>query len=167
MNKADANFSNPDHYKVCGQDSMKFLLSIVKANAICCEEAVYLFNTLKYLVRYRRKGGLTDLKKADDYLTRLQEVFTVENPCDALKSGKMKKNEFIAKLEDLKYRAKSNDCGYLCVYKDDEEIAQVTEKFQYSFAADTIGFLSLSAEEREQLFNLVAEYARTPIKERE
>lgn len=63
--------NNPDHYKINGKDTMSTIIEIVKKNTEDAEEAVYLFNTLKYLVRYGDKNGLEDLIKAQDYLERL------------------------------------------------------------------------------------------------
>lgn len=63
--------NNPSHYKINGKDSMSIIFEFVKENAETMEEAIYLFNVLKYLVRYARKDGISDLKKAKDYLNRL------------------------------------------------------------------------------------------------
>lgn len=68
-NKTKLN--SPEHYKINGKDSMKLILDIVKENSTSVEETVYLFNTLKYLIRYKRKNGKEDLLKAKDYLERL------------------------------------------------------------------------------------------------
>ncbi len=65
----------PDYYKINGGDSMKFIVGIVEANHLSAEEGIYLFNTLKYLVRFNNKNGIGDLLKATDYLNRLTEVY--------------------------------------------------------------------------------------------
>ena len=65
----------PDYYRINGDDSMKFIVGIVEANHLSAEEGIYLFNTLKYLVRFNNKNGIGDLLKATDYLNRLTEVY--------------------------------------------------------------------------------------------
>lgn len=68
---SNSKLNNPTHYKINGKDSMKLILDIVKENSTSVEETIYLFNTLKYLIRYKRKNGKEDLLKAKDYLERL------------------------------------------------------------------------------------------------
>lgn len=65
----------PNYYKINGDDNMKFIVGIVEANHLSAEEGIYLFNTLKYLVRFNNKNGIGDLLKAKDYLNRLTEVY--------------------------------------------------------------------------------------------
>lgn len=67
--------NNPDHYKIDGKDTIKTIIGIVDNNHLKTEESIYLFNTLKYLVRFNNKNGLEDLVKAKDYLERLMEVY--------------------------------------------------------------------------------------------
>lgn len=65
----------PQHYNINGiDDTMRNIIKIVNHNAKTNEEAIYLFNTLKYLYRYGCKNGVKDLKKAEDYLSRLIQV---------------------------------------------------------------------------------------------
>lgn len=67
--------NNPDHYKIDGKDTIKTIIGIVDNNHLKAEESIYLFNTLKYLVRFNNKNGEDDLMKARDYLERLMEVY--------------------------------------------------------------------------------------------
>lgn len=67
--------NNPDHYKIDGKDTIKTIIGIVDNNHLKTEESIYLFNTLKYLVRFNNKNGEDDLMKAKDYLERLMEVY--------------------------------------------------------------------------------------------
>lgn len=78
LSNENSKLNSPEHYKINGQDSMKLILDIVKENSTSVEETVYLFNTLKYLVRYKRKNGKEDLLKAKDYLNRLIEEVEYE-----------------------------------------------------------------------------------------
>lgn len=78
LTEETTQLNNPSHYQINGKDSMDTILEIVKENVSSTEEAVYLFNTLKYLVRYGRKDGIKDLLKAKDYLNRLIEEVEYE-----------------------------------------------------------------------------------------
>lgn len=71
--------NNPDHYKIDGKDTIKTIIGIVDNNHLKAEESIYLFNTLKYLVRFNNKNGEDDLMKAKDYLERLMEVYKRRN----------------------------------------------------------------------------------------
>ncbi len=67
--------NNPIYYKINNKDTMEIIISIVKNNHLEIEESIYLFNALKYLVRFNNKAGIDDLIKAKDYLDRLMEVY--------------------------------------------------------------------------------------------
>lgn len=67
--------NNPEHYTINGKETIKTVIDIVDNNHLKTEESIYLFNTLKYLVRFNNKNGLEDLVKAKDYLERLMEVY--------------------------------------------------------------------------------------------
>ncbi len=59
---------SPDHYK--GKiEAIEAILEAVKD--LPGDEAFIAGNVLKYVWRYNKKGGLTDLLKADNYLQRL------------------------------------------------------------------------------------------------
>lgn len=78
--------NNLDHYKIDGKDTIKTIIGIVDNNHLKTEESIYLFNTLKYLVRFNNKNGEDDLMKARDYLERLMEVYKKgETKVDGLK----------------------------------------------------------------------------------
>lgn len=62
---------NPKHYQINGKDTMETILSVVNKNCTDVEEGIYLFNVLKYLIRYKDKNGKEDLYKSRDYLDRL------------------------------------------------------------------------------------------------
>lgn len=71
--------NNPDHYKINGEDTIKTIIAIVDNNHLETEESIYLFNVLKYLIRFNNKNKADDLMKAKDYLVRLMEVYKGEN----------------------------------------------------------------------------------------
>lgn len=67
--------NNPDYYNIGGEDTIKTIIGIVDNNGLGTEQSIYLFNTLKYLVRFNNKNKFDDLIKAKDYLERLMEVY--------------------------------------------------------------------------------------------
>lgn len=78
--------NNPEHYTINGKETIKTVIDIVDNNHLKTEESIYLFNTLKYLVRFNNKNGLEDLVKAKDFLERLMEVYKKgETKVDGLK----------------------------------------------------------------------------------
>ena len=73
------NHKLPAHYDIAGINVMDFIIATCEHNKTDQRETFYLANTLKYLIRYKNKNGLEDLKKAKDYLNRLIEYTTIEN----------------------------------------------------------------------------------------
>lgn len=71
--------NNPDYYRINGQDTISTIIAIVDNNHLETEESIYLFNALKYLVRFNNKAGYHDLVKAKDYLERLMEIYEKED----------------------------------------------------------------------------------------
>ena len=67
--------NNPYYYNIGGEDTIKTIIEIVDNNKLGTEQSIYLFNTLKYLVRFNNKNKIDDLIKAKDYLERLMEVY--------------------------------------------------------------------------------------------
>lgn len=67
--------NNPDYYNINGEDTIKTIIEIVDNNHLGTEQSIYLFNTLKYLVRFNNKNRIDDLIKAKDYLERLMDVY--------------------------------------------------------------------------------------------
>lgn len=58
-------------------NTMRLIYNIIEVASETKTQAVLMFNVLKYLIRWNRKDGLIDLKKAKDYLERL--INEVEN----------------------------------------------------------------------------------------
>lgn len=63
----------PDHYYINGKNTIDIIMDIVNKNAATNKEGIDLFNVLKYLIRYRNKNKIDDLKKARNYLDWLIE----------------------------------------------------------------------------------------------
>jgi Protein of unknwon function (DUF3310) len=67
----ESNPIKPDHYHKGGIDVIGFSEKQFSQDEL---KGFYRINCLKYITRYDRKGGLTDLKKADFYLGKLMEM---------------------------------------------------------------------------------------------
>lgn len=64
------NVNHPDHYQnIAGVEAIDILNDVVKD--LPGKQAAMLWNTLKYLLRFQKKNGLEDLKKARNYLDYL------------------------------------------------------------------------------------------------
>ena len=64
------NVNHPNHYQnIAGLEAIDILNDVVKD--LPGKQAAMLWNTLKYLLRFQKKNGLEDLKKAQNYLQRL------------------------------------------------------------------------------------------------
>ena len=62
-------FNTPKHYVLAdGSDSMDALEKILGSEEF---KGFLRGNAIKYLIRYKQKGGVEDLKKAEDYINRL------------------------------------------------------------------------------------------------
>lgn len=61
------NVNHPDHYQnIAGVEAIDILNDVVKD--LPGKQAAMLWNTLKYLLRFQKKNGVEDLKKAQNYL---------------------------------------------------------------------------------------------------
>jgi hypothetical protein len=58
-----ADAPESQHYKICGIEPLRY----IEANGLSFHEG----NIVKYVSRWRSKGGLVDLKKARFYIERL------------------------------------------------------------------------------------------------
>ena len=64
------NVNHPNHYQnIAGVEAIDILNDVVKD--LPGKQAAMLWNTLKYLLRFQKKNGLEDLKKAQNYLDYL------------------------------------------------------------------------------------------------
>lgn len=69
-------FNTPKHYVLSdGSDIMDVLAKILGPEEF---KGFLRGNAIKYLIRYRQKGGVEDLKKAMDYVNRLLAVKEAE-----------------------------------------------------------------------------------------
>lgn len=64
------NVNHPNHYQnIAGVEAIDILNDVVKD--LPGKQAAILWNTLKYLLRFQKKNGVEDLKKAQNYLQYL------------------------------------------------------------------------------------------------
>lgn len=85
-------FNTPSHYVLSdGSDSMDALEKILGPEEF---KGFLRGNAIKYLIRYKQKGGIGDLKKAMDYIARLE----------AVEEDEEKEREFIKKSNPLLYK---------------------------------------------------------------
>jgi hypothetical protein len=73
----DREVNNPTHYKF-GDTGMEVIdiIDIAVADIRDGREAVYLSQVLKYILRYREKGGVLSLLKGSFYLLRMIAYLT-------------------------------------------------------------------------------------------
>ena len=72
------NVNHPDHYQnIAGVEAIDILNDVVKD--LPGKQAAMLWNTLKYLLRFQKKNGVEDLKKARNYLQYLIDDIEDEN----------------------------------------------------------------------------------------
>lgn len=92
---------NENRYKIGDRDSMQTILEITKRNCKETTDSIYLFNVLKYLIRYPLKNKIDDLRKAQDYLQRLIDYYVEEE-------GKKNSNDEITFNLTTKIRIKKD-----------------------------------------------------------
>lgn len=92
-----SEFNTPSHYVLAdGSDSMDALEKILGPEEF---KGFLRGNAIKYLIRYKLKGGIKDLKKAMDYIARLEAVEEAEE----------KEREFIRKSNPLLYKDEAEE----------------------------------------------------------
>ena len=74
------NINHPDHYQnIAGVEAIDILNDVVKD--LPGVQAAMLWNAMKYLLRFQKKNGVEDLKKARNYLDYL--IADMEAKCNA------------------------------------------------------------------------------------
>lgn len=74
---------NPNHYKFGDMEAMPFIDAVTEFGEFQPVETPHVKDAIKYLIRYPRKNGLEDLKKAQWFINHLIEVREkIENSVD-------------------------------------------------------------------------------------
>ena len=129
------NVNHPNHYQnIAGVEAIDILNDVVKD--LPGKQAAMLWNTLKYLLRFQKKNGLEDLKKARNYLEYL--INDIEATIDAAKDI-LETSETTIPKEGSCVIYKSKISGYaevVCYYT--EMLCGTCEKIRFTseFARD-------------------------------
>ena len=73
------NVNHPEHYRLNGGIEVIDIIDAHVDGINDGREAVYSANVLKYILRYRGKGGVESLKKARWYLDRMIDYMEERN----------------------------------------------------------------------------------------
>ena len=65
---------NPNHYKFGDMEAMPFIDAVTEFGEFQPVETPHVKDAIKYLIRYPRKNGLEDLKKAQWFINHLIEI---------------------------------------------------------------------------------------------
>lgn len=121
---------NKERYKIGDRDSMQTILEITKRNCESTTDSIYLFNVLKYLIRYPLKNKINDLRKAQDYLQRLIDYYVEEE-------GKENSNDEITFNLTTKIRIKKDT--FKLFYTDREQaIEEFTKAVDKALKSDDV-----------------------------
>lgn len=121
---------NENRYKIGDRDSMQTILEITKRNCESTTDSIYLFNVLKYLIRYPLKNKIDDLRKAQDYLQRLIDYYVEEE-------GKKNSNDEITFNLTTKIRIKK-DTFKLFYTNREQAIEEFTKAVDKALKSDNV-----------------------------
>lgn len=125
------NVNHPNHYQnIAGVEAIDILNDIVKD--LPGKQAAMLWNAMKYLLRFQKKNGLEDLKKARNYLQYL--IDDIESTQDAAKNSQENANP--EKRPCVIYKSKISGYAEVCYYT--EMLCRTCEKIRFTneFARD-------------------------------
>ena len=118
------NVNHPNHYQnIAGVEAIDILNDVVKD--LPGKQAAMLWNTLKYLLRFQKKNGIEDLKKAQNYLQYL--IDDIEVVQDAAKNIK----EITKPEKGLCLIYKSKILGHAEVFYSKEMLYGTCEKIRF------------------------------------
>lgn len=101
------NVNHPNHYQnIAGVEAIDILNDVVKD--LPGDQGAMLWNALKYLLRFQKKNGVEDLKKAQNYLDYL--IIDIEATNEAAKNMMKHGSEV---LWDTWY---SNEYGHMGIF---------------------------------------------------
>lgn len=125
------NVNHPNHYQnIAGVEAIDILNDVVKD--LPGKQAAMLWNTLKYLLRFQKKNGVEDLKKARNYLDYLI------NDIDADKN--IQENTKPEKRQCVIYKSKISGYAEVCYYT--EMLCGTCEKIRFTSEFDMDMFIA-------------------------
>ena len=187
-----SEFNTPKYYKLSdGSDSMDALAKILGPEEF---KGFLRGNALKYMIRYKQKGGIKDLKKAMDYINRLIAIVE-EKPSEKkktdendLRSVAEVAEAFIKRLGDKNEEEKTiaeklfEACKKYKLYLSVDFDIWFGTEVSIEYCGDRFFRLSLDEEDSwyfvdrvldkmpkpmaEELFKVCKDYAEASIKER-
>lgn len=149
------NVNHPDHYQnIAGVEAIDILNDVVKD--LPGKQAAMLWNTLKYLLRFQKKNGVEDLRKAQNYLQYL---------IDDIDSSKNIQENQVEMLWDTWH---SDEYGYMRIFAkskerngmpsklvfDTEYVAEEFRNVFYRIISDGYGEFSLTDVALEMKFKI-------------
>ena len=148
------NVNHPNHYQnIAGVEAIDILNDVVKD--LPGKQAAMLWNTLKYLLRFQKKNGLEDLKKARNYLEYLiNDIEAVQNA-----AKNIKENTNPEKGKCVVYKSKISGYAEVCYYT--EMLCGTCEKIRFTneFARDMFVaefFNKLNSEDyKEETYSII------------
>lgn len=118
------NVNHPNHYQnIAGVEAIDILNDVVKD--LPGKQAAMLWNTLKYLLRFQKKNGVEDLKKAQNYLDYL--INDIEAVKEAAKDISEKQHDILWDTWDSEDNPLKGPC---VIYKS--KISGHAEVYYYS-----------------------------------
>lgn len=122
------NVNHPDHYQnIAGVEAIDILNDVVKD--MPGKQAAMLWNSMKYLLRFQKKNGLEDLKKARNYLDYL--INDIEATMDAAKDIlETSENTNPEEGSCVIYKSKISGYAEVCYYT--EMLCGTCEKIRFT-----------------------------------
>lgn len=179
-------FNTPSHYVLSdGSDSMDMIAKILGPEEF---KGFLRGNSIKYLIRYKQKGGIEDLKKAKDYISRLiaiaektdeNDLYSVVEVAEAFRKvlgdNSEEEKTIAEKLFEAckKYRLHLNvDFDILfgtevsITYDNDKLFSMSLYEENDWYFVDRI-LNKMPRPMAKEIFEVCKDYARAPIEERE
>lgn len=127
------NVNHPEHYQnIAGVEAIDILNDVVKD--LPGAQAAMLWNTLKYLLRFQKKNGVEDLKKAQNYLQYLiNDIETCSEVCTELYSKGTDDSMHKLPFDEKKYKGVSQ--GSMRIWRVDHLNRPTKLYFKYIYDA--------------------------------
>ena len=147
MIKMGDNVNHPDHYQnIAGVEAIDILNDVVKD--LPGKQAAMLWNTLKYLLRFQKKNGVEDLKKARNYLQYLI------NDIEAVQENKSKHLMPIEDTDDVWNLIDNHEDGYISY-----QCKRMSSLFKDVYADGTVKYDDIDRSYCIDIYNSNNEYS--------